>query len=144
MSGAGLFWAALALILIGLEAMAPGIFLLWLGFAAAGVFVLLVLGLKLSVLTQTLAFVALSFISVGIYFRYFRKSGESSDQPLLNLKQEQMIGKQINLETAIVNGEGRVKIGDAFWQVQGPDLPQGALVRVVAVDSAVLRVLPAE
>lgn len=144
MNGAGLFWAALALVLIGLETMAPGILLLWLGFAAAGVFVLLVLGLKLSILTQTLAFVALSFISVGIYFRYFRKSGESSDQPLLNLKQEQMVGKQINLETAIVNGEGRVKIGDAFWQVQGPDLPQGALVRVVSVDSAVLRVLPAE
>ncbi len=144
MNGAGLFWAALALVLIGLETMAPGILLLWLGFAAAGVFVLLVLGLKLSILTQTLAFVALSFISVGIYFRYFRKSGESSDQPLLNRKQEQMIGKQINLETAIVNGEGRVKIGDAFWQVQGPDLPQGALVRVVSVDSAVLRVLPAE
>ena len=144
MNGAGLFWAALALVLIGLETMAPGILLLWLGFAAAGVFVLLVLGLKLSILAQPLAFVALSFISVGVYFRYFRKSGESSDQPLLNLKQEQMIGKQINLETAIVNGEGRVKIGDAFWQVQGPDLPQGALVRVVSVDSAVLRVLPAE
>jgi len=144
MNGAGLFWAALALILIALETMAPGILLLWLGFAAAGVFVLLVLGLKLSVLTQTLAFVALSFISVGVYFRFFRKSGENSDQPLLNLKQEQMIGKQINLETAIVNGEGRVKIGDAFWQVQGPDLPQGALVRVVSAESAVLRVLPAE
>lgn len=144
MNGAGLFWAALALILIGLETMAPGILLLWLGFAAAGVFLLLLLGLKLSLLTQTLVFVALSFISVGVYFRYFRKSSESSDQPLLNRKQEQMIGKQINLETAIVNGEGRVKIGDAFWQVQGPDLPQGALVRVVSVDSAVLRVLPAE
>jgi len=144
MNGASLFWAALALILIALETMAPGILLLWLGFAAAGVFVLLVLGLKLSVLTQTLVFVALSFISVGVYFRFFRKSAENSDQPLLNLKQEQMIGKQLNLETAIVNGEGRVKIGDAFWQVQGPDLPQGALVRVVSVDSAVLRVLPAE
>ncbi|MBP7917084.1 MAG: NfeD family protein [Arenimonas sp.] len=144
MNGAGLFWAALALVLIGLETMAPGILLLWLGFAAAGVFLLLVLGLKLSILTQTLAFVALSFISVGLYFRFFRKSSESSDQPLLNRKQEQMVGKQINLETAIVNGEGRVKIGDAFWQVQGPDLPEGALVRVVSVDSAVLRVLPAE
>ena len=66
MNGAGLFWAALALVLIGLETMAPGILLLWLGFAAAGVFVLLVLGLKLSILTQTLAFVALSFISVGV------------------------------------------------------------------------------
>ena len=144
MNTATIVWAVLALVLIGLETMAPGILLLWFGFAAIGVFLLLALGLKLSVFWQTLVFVALSFISVGIYFRYFRKSAESTDQPLLNQKQEQLIGKHINLESAIVNGEGRVKIGDAFWQVQGPDLPQGALVRVVSAESAVLRVLPAE
>ncbi len=144
MSTATIVWAVLALILIGLETMAPGILLLWLGFAAVGVFAVLAVGLKLTVLSQTILFVVLSFISVGIYFRYFRKSGQISDQPLLNLKQEQLIGKHINLETAILNGEGRVKIGDAFWQVQGPDMPQGALVRVIAVDGGVLRVLPAE
>ena len=144
MNGAALFWAALALLLIGMETMAPGILLLWLGFAAAGVFVVLVLGLKLSVLTQTLVFVVFSFVSVAVYFRFFRKSAETTDQPLLNRKQEQLVGKHINLETAIVNGDGRVKIGDAFWTVQGPDMPQGALVRVVGVDAGVLRVLPAE
>ena len=63
---------------------------------------------------------------------------------MLHRKQEQLVGKHINLETAIVNGDGRVKIGDAFWTVQGPDMPQGALVRVVGVDAGVLRVLPAE
>ena len=144
MNTATIVWAVLALVLIGLETMAPGILLLWLGFAAIGVFALLALGLKLSVLWQTLVFVALSFISVGIYFRYFRKSGQSTDQPLLNRKQEQLIGKHISLETAIINGDGRVKIGDAFWQVQGPDMPAGALVRVIGVDAGMLRVLPAE
>ena len=144
MNGAALFWAALALVLIGMETMAPGILLLWLGFAAAGVFVLMVFGLKLSVLAQTLVFVVFSFVSVAVYFRFFRKSAETTDQPLLNRKQEQPVGKHINLETAIVNGDGRVKIGDAFWTVQGPDMPQGALVRVVGVDAGVLRVLPAE
>lgn len=144
MNTATIVWAVLALVLIGLETLAPGILLLWLGFAAVGVFALLVLGLELSVLMQTLVFVVLSFISVGIYFRYFRKSGESTDQPLLNRRQEQLIGKHITLETAIVNGDGRVKIGDAFWQVQGPDMPAGALVRVIGVDAGMLRVLPAE
>ena len=144
MNGAALFWAALALVLIGMETMAPGILLLWLGFAAAGVFVLMVFGLKLSVLAQTLVFVVFSFVSVAVYFRFFRQSAETTDQPLLNRKQEQLVGKHINLETAIVNGDGRVKIGDAFWTVQGPDMPQGALVRVVGVDAGVLRVLPAE
>jgi membrane protein implicated in regulation of membrane protease activity len=144
MSTATIVWAVLALILIGLETLAPGILLLWLGFAAVGVFTVMAFGFKLSVLSQTLLFVVLSFISVGIYFRFFRKAGQKSDQPLLNRKQDQLIGKHINLETAIINGDGRVKLGDAFWQVQGPDMPQGALVRVIAVDGGVLRVLPAE
>ena len=144
MNNASIFWACLALVLIGLETLAPGILLLWLGFAAAGVFFLTVTGLPMSLLVQTIAFVVLSFISVGVYLKYFRTAGDKSDQPLLNRPQEQLVGKTLNLESAIVNGEGRVKIGDAFWQVQGPDLPQGALVRVVSAESAVLRVLPAE
>lgn len=143
MSAAGIFWAALALVLIGLETLAPGILLLWLGFAAAGVFLLVLTGIELSVPMQTLAFVVLSFVSVGVFFRYFRKDG-ATDQPLLNRRQDQLVGLQLNLESAIVNGQGRVKIGDAFWAVQGPEMPQGALVRVVAVDAGVLRVLPAE
>lgn len=143
MSAASIFWAVLALVLIGLETLAPGILLLWLGFAAAGVFLLVLTGIELSVPMQTLAFVVLSFVSVGVFFRYFRKHGVT-DQPLLNRRQEQLVGKHLNLESAIVNGDGRVKIGDAFWPVQGPDMPQGALVRVIAVDAGVLRVLPAE
>ncbi len=144
MNNASIFWACLALVLIGLETLAPGILLLWLGFAAAGVFVLSILGLPMSLLAQTIAFVVLSFISVGVYLKYFRTAGDKSDQPLLNKKQDQLIGLVLNLETAIINGQGRVKIGDAFWQVQGPDSPKDSLVRIVSVDSGLLRVLPAE
>jgi membrane protein implicated in regulation of membrane protease activity len=128
--------------MITMETLAPGIFLLWLGFAAAGVFVLLVFGLPLSVLAQTVIFVILSFVSVGIYWKYFRKAGMQSDQPMLNNKQDQMLGMVLNLETAIINGSGRVKIGDAFWQVQGADTSEGTVVRVVAVHNGVLMVEP--
>jgi hypothetical protein len=142
MSNAAIFWAVLALVLIGLETLAPGILLLWLGFAAIGVFVLLAIGLDLSGVMQTLLFVILSFVSVAVYFKYFRNKNAASDQPLLNQKNEQMIGLVLNLESAIVNGMGRVKVGDAFWQVQGADAPAGALVRVVAVHSGLLLVEP--
>ena len=142
MSHAALFWAVLALVMIGLETAAPGILLLWFGFAAAGVF-LLVLGFDLSTPAQMLLFVLLSFVSVGVYWKFFRKAGEQTDQPLLNRRQEQLLGRVFNLESAIVNGEGRIKIGDAFWQVSGPDLPQGTLVRVIDVQAGVLRVAPA-
>ena len=142
MSHAALFWAVLALVMIGLETAAPGILLLWFGFAAAGVF-LLVLGFDLSTPAQMLLFVLLSFVSVGVYWKFFRKAGEQTDQPLLNRRQEQLLGRVFNLESAIVNGEGRIKIGDAFWQVSGPDLPQGTPVRVIDVQAGVLRVAPA-
>jgi membrane protein implicated in regulation of membrane protease activity len=142
MSNAAIFWAVLALVLIGLETLAPGILLLWLGFAAAGVFILLIIGLDLSGVMQTLLFVILSFVSVAVYFKYFRNKDAASDQPLLNQKNEQMIGLVLNLESAIVNGIGRVKVGDAFWQVQGSDAPAGTLVRVVAVHSGLLLVEP--
>ena len=75
MSHAAIFWAVLALVLIGLETAAPGILLLWFGFAAAGVF-LLVLGLDLSTPAQMMLFVLLSFVSVGVYWKWFRKVGE--------------------------------------------------------------------
>ncbi|MCC6757509.1 MAG: NfeD family protein [Arenimonas sp.] len=142
MSHAAIFWAVLALVLIGLETAAPGILLLWFGFAAAGVF-LLVLGFGLSTPAQMMLFVLLSFISVAVYWKFFRKAGEQTDQPLLNRRQEQMLDRVFSLESAIVNGEGRIKAGDAFWPVRGPDLPQGAPVRVVGVEAGVLRVTPA-
>ncbi|MFY8207412.1 MAG: NfeD family protein [Arenimonas sp.] len=140
MSNAAIFWAVLALVLIGLETLAPGILFLWLGFAAAGVFLLLVIGIPVPLLAQILVFVILSFVSVGVYWRYFRKAGESTDQPLLNRKQDQLLGRILVLESAIVNGHGRVQIGDAFWQVQGPDAPRGARVIVIAADDGILKI----
>jgi membrane protein implicated in regulation of membrane protease activity len=144
MSNAAIFWAVLALVLIGLETLAPGILLLWLGIAALGVFVLVVLGLPMGVLMQTVVFVVFSFVSVAVYFKFFRNKAAASDQPLLNEKSQQMLGLVVNLESAIVNGHGRVKIGDAFWQVQGPDAPVGSRMRVIAVDAGVLKVDPAD
>lgn len=140
MSNAAIFWAVLALVLIGLETLAPGILFLWLGFAAAGVFLLLVIGIPVPLLAQILVFVILSFVSVGVYWRYFRKAGESTDQPLLNRKQDQLLGRILVLESAIVNGHGRVQIGDAFWQVQGPDAPRGARVIVIAAAAGILKI----
>jgi membrane protein implicated in regulation of membrane protease activity len=133
-------WAAVALLLFAAETMAPGAFMLWMGFAAAVVFlgVLLVDGIPL--LAQVAAFVVLSFISIQIYRTWFRGKARESDKPLLNRRAEQLVGKVATLDQAIVGGRGRVKIDDAFWVVDGPDLPVGTRVRVVAVDGMTLKV----
>ena len=133
-------WAALAVVLFAAEALAPGAFMLWLGFAAAAVFVAVWAFDGFSVLMQVVLFVVLSFVSIQIYRTWFRKRARQSDQPLLNRRAEQLIGRVVPLDQAIVNGNGRAKVDDAFWVVAGPDLPAGSPVRVVAVDGMTLKV----
>ncbi|RPE80939.1 NfeD family protein [Vulcaniibacterium tengchongense] len=133
-------WAAVALLLFAAEALAPGAFMLWLGFAAAAVFALVLLFPGLSILAQVAAFVALSFVSIQVYRTWFRGRGRQTDRPLLNRRAEALVGRVVPLERAIVDGRGRVQIADAYWDVTGPELPAGAAVRVVAVEGMVLRV----
>ena len=65
-------WAAVALLLFAAEALAPGAFMLWLGFAAAVVFVLVLLVPGVPVLAQVAVFVVLSFVSIQVYRTWFR------------------------------------------------------------------------
>ena len=140
MRGEVVAWAALAVVLFAAEALAPGAFMLWMGFAAAAVFVAVWAFDGFSVLMQVVLFVVLSFVSIQIYRTWFRKRARQSDQPLLNRRAEQLIGRVVPLDQAIVNGNGRAKVDDAFWVVAGPDLPAGSPVRVVAVDGMTLKV----
>lgn len=133
-------WGAIALLLIAAETMAPGAFLLWLGFAAAAVFAAVLLVPGLNLLVQIALFVVLSFVSIQIYRAWFRAREPQSDRPTLNRRAEQLIGRVVPLERAIVDGRGRVQIADAFWDVAGPDLPAGTPVRIVGADGMVLRV----
>jgi hypothetical protein len=136
-------WAALALLLFAAEALAPGAFMLWLGLAAAAVFlgVLLVPGIPM--LAQAAAFVVLGFVSVQVYRTWFRGRGRASDQPALNRRSAALVGRVLPLERAIVDGRGRVQIADAYWEVTGPELPAGTHVRVVGGDAMTLQVEPA-
>ena len=133
-------WAAIALLLFAAEAMAPGAFMLWMGFAATVVFVGVLLIDDVPVLAQVAAFIVLSFVSIQIYRRWFRKNEPQSDRPHLNQRANTLVGHVAKLDQAIVNGRGRVQIADAFWVVEGADLPAGTPVRVVAVDGMILKV----
>lgn len=135
-------WAALAVTLFAAEALAPGAFMLWMGIAAAAVLLTVWAIDGMSVLLQVILFVVLSFVSIQVYRTWFRQRARPSDQPLLNRRAEQLIGRVVTLDQAISAGVGRAKVDDAFWVVAGPDLPQGSAVRVVAVDGMTLKVQP--
>ena len=53
-------------------------------------------------------------------------------RPLLNKRAQRLIGHQFKLEEDIELGEGKVQIGDTFWQVKASEpLRKGTLVEVV-------------
>lgn len=137
-----IIWAALAVLLFAAEALAPGAFMLWMGIAAAAVFLAVWAIDGMTVLLQVVLFVVLSFVSIQVYRTWFRQRARPSDQPLLNRRAEQLVGRVVTLDQAINAGIGRAKVDDAFWVVAGPDLPQGSAVRVVAVDGMTLKVQP--
>jgi membrane protein implicated in regulation of membrane protease activity len=137
-------WAAVALLLFAAEALAPGAFMLWLGFAAVVVFVAVLLLPGIPLLAQVAAFIVLSFVSIQLYRKWFRGKEPKSDQPALNRRAAALVGRVVRLDRAIVDGRGRVQIADAFWDVSGPELPAGAPVRIVGADAMTLQVEAAE
>ena len=137
------FWWGVALALFALEALLPGTFMLWLGFAGVGTAVIAMV-IPMSGAGEWMLFAILSLISVALGWQYKKKHGMTpSDQPLLNRRGAQLVGQVFPLDVAIVDERGRIKIGDAYWTAHGPDLPAGTRVRVVAVDGTALRVEPA-
>lgn len=75
-----------------------------------------------------------------IDFVWAHPSVLKTDQPDLNRRPDQLVGRAVVVEEAIVHGRGKVRVGDTLWLVQGPDAPAGAEMRVTAADGVLLRV----
>ena len=140
-------WVILGTVLLALEILTPGVYLLWLGIAAVATgllsFLLWDAGFWVWQV-QILVFLVLSIVSVLIGRRVFPTTGTAdTDQPLLNQRERQLVGRTATLEEPIVEGRGRIRLGDTLWRVSGADLPVGALVRVIAAENGELAVEPA-
>lgn len=139
-------WWILALVLIAIEVILPGYFMLWIGIAAGITGVVVLVAPDLSMLAQAVVFVVLAFLSCAVYW-YGLRPRLMRDEPgdaLLNRRGEQKIGQRYVLVEPIVHGRGKAKVGDGMWLVSGPDLPAGAMVEVVGVDGTTLLVKVAE
>ena len=135
-------WWILALLLIGSEVLLPGYFLLWIGLAAAAVGVVLLVVPPLGLLIQAVLFALLAFAACLLYARVLRPKLDKREpgSETLNRRGERMIGQRYELIEPIVNGRGKARVGDGQWLVNGPDLPLGSLVEVIAVDGTTLKV----
>lgn len=135
------WWLVLAVLLGIAEIIMPGIFLIWIAIAAAvtGV-VAMTIGLSLPL--QLILFAALCLVATWAGRRWYAQNPVESQDPLLNDRAARLVGEIVTLVEPIVDGRGRVTVGDGAWPCRGPDLPVGAKVRVTGADSASLRVEP--
>lgn len=133
-------WFILAAILIILEVFAPGAFMLWIGIAAGvvGTVLYFVPGM-----TWEYQFILFSIAAVGsiVAWRSYRaKHPVTSDEPTLNRRGAQYIGRVFTLDAPIVNGVGKIRVDDSTWKIEGADCPAGTKVKVVGIENTVLKV----
>lgn len=129
-------WMVLGIILLVLEIVLPGVFLVWIGIASLIVGAISIFAWESGFWTwqtQVLLFLVLSVASAFAGRRLADPRKDDSDQPLLNRRGDQLIGRTATLAEPIRNGRGRIQLGDTLWRVSGPDLPAGTRVRVTAV-----------
>jgi hypothetical protein len=136
-------WLIFGFILMGLELIAPGVFLFWLGLAA------LLVGLVSFVLhpswqAQLLMFAVFAAAAVPVWRRLARSdTAVSESNPFLNKRADALVGRVFTLEKPIIDGTGTVRIDDTIWRVAGPDAPAGSRVKVVQANGADLTVAAA-
>ena len=130
-------WFILGVVLLALETLIPGVHFLWFGIAAIIVGVL-ALVTAVAWPWQVLAFGLLSVLTVFWVRKYARPDVVISDQPDLNVRGQQYIGRSLIVDEAIQNGRGKVRVGDSLWAAEGPDTPVGERVRVTGARGTVL------
>lgn len=134
-------WIVAGLALAGLELVAPGAFLIWLGLAAVATGLLVGLW-PLPWQAQWLVYALLAAAAVALGWRFGRARPDPDDATALNRRGHALVGQVFVLEAAIADGHGRVRVGDSSWRVVGPDLPAGSRVRAVRLDGTSLVVEP--
>lgn len=137
----GLIWLLVGLALLGAELALPGVYLVWVGLAAAGTGLLLLgadPGFAGAVFTFLLLLAAGLFASVQLK----RRGGPAHR---VNAPEAGLAGRQAVVVATGVPGL-RVRLGDSDWPARlprGAAVPEtGATVRVEAVDGTVLVVRP--
>lgn len=70
-------------------------------------------------------------------------SARSTDEPDLNQRHAQLVGRSAVVAEPIVRGRGKVRVDDTLWPAEGPDLPSGTPVRIAGARGGVLVVAPA-
>lgn len=130
-----MFWWVTAALLVFAEMILPGVFFVCVGIAAATVGLVLVQAPELSIGDQSLIF-AVAGIATSVLYAWItlprrRRMAQAREQ--IDEPSEKLVGRRFSLVQPIVNGWGKISVGDGELAVTGEqDAPVGSTVKVTA------------
>ena len=138
-------WASFAIILLVLEILGTAGFLIGSSIAAFLMAAIVAISPDINWKWQLAIFSTSAVIFSLIYLKRFANFNENTDQPNLNNRAAQLIGKRCTLNEAIVNGQGRIQISDTFWKIScDSDLQASTQIEIIDFDSMTLIVKSVE
>lgn len=136
-------WMVVGALLLIAEVAVSGGFLLWIGLSA------FLMSIIVWIIPLTWGFQMISFGIIAVcaciaWWAYLRRYPIHSDDPKLNRRSEQYVGRAFELVEAIHNSRGKIKVDGTMWTVKGPDLPVGARVKIIRAEGVILVVEKSE
>lgn len=134
-------WLVLAVVLFALEFFAPGVFFMWLGFAAVilGGVTFIFPDIAASIQLIIFALLGVAFVVAGR--TYIKKRPIVSDDNTLNQRGGQYVGRKCEVVDEFKNGRGRVKIEDTIWSATAEEnFSVGDNVKITGIEGTRLQV----
>ncbi|HVE00347.1 MAG TPA: NfeD family protein [Sphingomicrobium sp.] len=135
----GWLWLIGGVLLLIMEIIAPGFFLVFLGAAAiaTGLFTVL---FDLGTASQLALFALYAVISVMLGRRFYANRATDSADPLLNDRAGRLVGRVVTVVQQVDDHGGRVRVGDSEWSARGGPAAAGERVRITGIDGNCLKV----
>jgi membrane protein implicated in regulation of membrane protease activity len=133
-------WIILAGALALAEMAVPSSYLMWIALGAA-VTAIATAATGMVFEGQLAVFATATALScIAGYFVYRAMESDRDGEVALNAPRRSMIGARGTVCEAVVNGRGKVRIGDTVWLADGPDLAEGTPVVVAGLRGTRLEV----
>lgn len=89
---------------------------------------------------QVLLFAVLSVGSIVAWQLRLRRHPTPTEDPLLNRRGHQYVGRVFTLDAPIINGHGKIRVDDSTWKVAVErDCPAGTRLRIIGAEGVLLK-----
>ncbi|MBL4588554.1 MAG: NfeD family protein [Alphaproteobacteria bacterium] len=134
------WWAAAVTFLI-FEVFAPGVVFIWIAISAAIIGAMLFAFPNLTWELQFSIWGVLAVLSAVVGRNYIRRNPIKTDEPNLNKRGNQYIGRTFTLDNTLENGMGKIKVDDSIWKVEAvSDLKKGTKIKITGLDGVIFKI----